>query len=199
MVRREQKPRPGQRRPQASRWATSGVLLGIWAAAWTWVAFMNLMALPFGLLGLPVSIMGVRQAMKSPIRGGRLRAWGGVALSLYAAIFGLSVLIDGMTRDAEPRPGRASTPILLVPGIAHGLQTRGQGQRIAVVAPVRHAIAPGHGIPRGLGPLDSPSNAHRPSLPAGRPVENYGAVQQPYDRSRQSSQAGARLKVVRDT
>ena len=64
-----------------------------------------------------------------------------------------------MQRHPEARPGRARVAVVLVLRCAHGLEPLGQRQRVAVVAARGDAVAPGGGVPRGLGPLDRPRSA----------------------------------------
>jgi hypothetical protein len=75
--------------------------LGLWAAAWTVVYYVNVVALPFGLAGIGASLAGLRRAKGSAEGKGRIRAWVGIATSSFAAIFGAIVLIDGLTGKAR--------------------------------------------------------------------------------------------------
>jgi hypothetical protein len=70
----------------------------------------------------------------------------------------------GVRRDPKARPAGPRIAVGLVLRVAHGLEPLRQRERLAVVAPGRHAIAPGRWVPGGLGPLDRASVGHTPTL-----------------------------------
>ena len=70
----------------------------------------------------------------------------------------------GVERELEARARRARIAIFLVLPRTHRLEPLGESQRVAVVAPRRHTITSGRGVPGGLGPLDAASISHFQSL-----------------------------------
>ena len=70
--------------------------------------------------------------------------------------------------EAEAGAAVLGVAVVLIPGIAHGLQALRQGERVAVVAAVRGAVAAGAGVPSCLGPLDAGpvGHGHLPSSPS---------------------------------
>ena len=82
-------------------WGIVAILSGLWAAFWTLAAFVNFVALPFGLIGLLTSWEALRQAKLLHRRWIRWSGWAGLALSAYAVVFGALVVIDGLTGKAR--------------------------------------------------------------------------------------------------
>ena len=71
--------------------------------------------------------------------------------------------VSGCNGEAEARAGLcAGVTVELVARLAHRLSRAGQGERVAVVAAGRDAIAAGHRVPRGFGPFDSAGIGHMP-------------------------------------
>lgn len=65
-----------------------------------------------------------------------------------------------MEGQAEPGAAGAGVAVLLILGLAHGLEAFGQGEGVAVVATRGYAVTAGRGIPGRLCPLDAGSVAH---------------------------------------
>ena len=73
-----------------------------------------------------------------------------------------------MQGEAEAGAAVLGVAVVLVPGVAHGLEALRQGERVAVVTAVRGAVAAGAWVPGCLGPLDARpvGHGHLPSSPS---------------------------------
>jgi hypothetical protein len=71
--------------------------------------------------------------------------------------------------DAEAGSAGPRVAVMLVLGLAHRFQPRGQREGIAVVAALRDPVATSHGVPGGPGPFDCAPVAHVSHRPASAP------------------------------
>ena len=96
------------------------------------------------------------------------------------------VLVDG---QGEARAACARVAVVAVLGLAHGLESLGERERVAVVAARRRAVAARGRVPRRLCPLDAGTVGHSP-LP-------NSAIHRPIVRTGCDSLANIGLRVNR--